>query len=281
MGKHKGFTLIEIVLFLAVTAALFIGIAGGMQNAISRQRYDDVVQNFAEFLRSIYSEVSNPQSAGKGNSTQYAIYGKLIVFGEGYDINGAKITDSGVNPVFIYDVVGKPAGSQDIGSGSASQLLYNLEANVVRQVSSSKVALVYPEKYEPRWQMEILNTSNNRFTGSILVVRHPRSGTINTLVSSATIPVNQEVASANNANNGVNGTKRLLMRYFNVDNNSDRSRYAGKLFEVKEVDFCVSPYKPGETGMIPQQNIRLLSNARNASSVEMIDTDGGDNRCKK
>ena len=280
MGKHKGFTLIEIVLFLAVTAALFIGITIGMQNTISRQRYDDAVQNFAEFMRSIYSEVSNPQSAGKGNSTQYAIYGKLIVFGEGYDLNGVKITDSGVNSVFIYDVVGKPAGSQEIGSGSASQLLYNLGANVVRQVSSTKVALVYPEKYESRWQMEILNTSSGRFTGSIMVVRHPRSGTISTLVSNAAIPVNLEVANANNANNGYNGTVNLLKRYFDVANNTERSRYVNQLFGVREVDFCVSPYGPGVSGIIPKQDIRLLSNARNASGILMVEQDGGDNRCK-
>lgn len=74
--KHKrnGFTLVEIVLFLAITSLLFVGIIAGTNNSIFQQRYNDSVQNFAEFLRRIYSEVANPQSVGDGRSDS-AIYG--------------------------------------------------------------------------------------------------------------------------------------------------------------------------------------------------------------
>ena len=52
--KKKGFTLIEVALFLAITGMLFIGIAAGVQNSIYQQKINDSVQGFAEFLRSVY-----------------------------------------------------------------------------------------------------------------------------------------------------------------------------------------------------------------------------------
>ena len=79
---RRGFTLIEVALFLAVTGLLFAGVMVGVQNSIWQQRYNDTVQNFANFLRNVYSEVSNPQSSGNGRSEELAIYGKLISFGE-------------------------------------------------------------------------------------------------------------------------------------------------------------------------------------------------------
>ena len=55
--KRKGFTLVEIALFLSITALLFAGIIVGTNNSIAQQRYTDAVQNFTELLRSVYPEV--------------------------------------------------------------------------------------------------------------------------------------------------------------------------------------------------------------------------------
>ena len=280
MVKRKGFTFIEVALFLAVTAALFIGVALGMQNSIFRQRYNDATQNFFEFMRSIYSKVSNPQSPGQGNSTTTAIYGKLIVFGEKYDMAGNFVNELDGRPIFVYDVVGAAAGSKEMGTGNALELLSAFGANVVKPVTNTLGAttgyeLASPEKYEMRWQTELQNIDGDPFEGSILVIRHPRSGTINTLVMKDTvIPVNYELKQANDAyaaGGNYNSIKNLLKQYL--------TRTTDPKFDVAEVDFCISPYGPGESGTTPRQNIRLLSNARNASSVEMIETDGGDNRC--
>lgn len=279
MSKRKGFTFIEIALFLAVTAALFIGIALGTQNSIFQQRYNDAVQNFSEFMRTIYSKVSNPQSSGHGNS-EIAIYGKLVVFGEEYDMNGEKINELDGRPVFVYDVVGKVAGSKETPSGNVLETLAGLEANVVREVTGYGGAvtgweLASPEKYEMRWQTELQEIDKSPFVGSILVVRHPRSGTINTLVmEGVAIPVNYERRQADDAAKAGGAyppIKNLLKDYL--------VRTTEPKFGADEVNFCISPYGPGESGTTPRQNIRLLKNARNASSVEMIEQDGGDNKC--
>lgn len=278
MSKRKGFTFIEIALFLAVTAALFIGIALGVQNSIFRERYNDATQNFFEFMRSVYSKVSNPQSPGEGNSN-IAIYGKLIVFGEDYDMDGTKIDDPDYHPIFMYDVLGDVVSSKDVGTGTVLELLANLNANVVRTTTGfngviTGIQLATPEKYEMRWQTELQQINKSLFKGSILVVRHPRSGTINTFVLDDVIPVNYQRKQADDAYKA-GGT------YLSINNllKDYLTKTIDPKFEIDEVNFCVSPYGPGESGTTPRTNIRLLKNARNASSVEMIERDSGDNPC--
>ena len=272
MSKLKGFTLIEVTLFLAITALLFIGIAMGMQNSVSQQRYNDSTQNFLEFMRSIYSKVSNPQTVGDGNSDE-AIYGKLVVFGEETDIDGSAVSGT---PVFVYDVIGRAdtvVGS--LGTGSVKVLLERLNARVVRVTewnsdkSVKKAELAAPEKYTPRWGAAIDGTGNGTpFAGSILVVRHPRSGTINTLFYGEQIDVNFEFESAKNSGNYDNVLKILSNKW--DDFNGDRV-----------INFCVNPVGANIRSNTTRQNIRILKNARNASDVEIIGLDTDDNACKE
>ena len=56
-----GFTIIEIMIFLAITGLLVVGVLVGTGSTIARQRYNDAVESFAEFLRRQYSFVINPQ----------------------------------------------------------------------------------------------------------------------------------------------------------------------------------------------------------------------------
>ena len=138
MHKHfkSGFTIIEVTLVLAITGMLFVGIIAGSGLNIARQRYNDSVQNFAEFLRTVYSEVSyvqNPRddivnpngyycSAGHKlisgdptkdteekkpsaiGRTECAIYGKLIVLGK--QLEGDKGGQAG-NVVHTFDIIGQ------------------------------------------------------------------------------------------------------------------------------------------------------------------------------
>lgn len=272
--KHKrfGFTLIEVALFLAITGLLFIGIAAGTQNSIWQQRFYDSVQNYAEFLRSIYSQVSNPQSVGDGRS-EYAIYGKLVVFGESVGLDGEDVNEGDTQQVFVYDVVGDVSGT---GTGTAKELLKSLGANVIVATEwweDGKVKQVSPAgivtSYSPRWAASIeVTDSNALFTGSILVVRHPRSGTINTLVSSEIIEVNETIREANLAYAARNTYDISGLLIDDLDS-----------FESREVDFCVNPYGIGTPSEL-RRDIRLVSNARNASGVEIIDLDSSENQCR-
>ena len=293
--KHKGFTIVEVALFIAITGLLFIGIAVGTSNSIQKQRFYDSTQTFAEFLRSIYSKVSNPQSVGDGRSDK-AIYGKLIVFGEKVGLDGEEVKNYSdtAQRIYVYDVVGDIAYSS-VG-GSAQDMLNAVNANVVRVVewnTAKKPTKIAPtgeaEVFIPHWGAQIETTKKGEsepFTGSILVVRHPRSGTINTLVSNKVIEVNEVVNDFNN-----NGDQ--LEEYYYNDGNSvkfeRKSRYEILLkkylsnisknyendnnrFSNREVDFCINQY--GDTIVTDYRwDVRLVDNARNASGVEVIDLD--------
>jgi type II secretory pathway pseudopilin PulG len=57
--KSKGFTIIEVMLFLAVTGALAVAILVGSGVAIGQQRYRDSVNSLQSFIQSQYTEVKN------------------------------------------------------------------------------------------------------------------------------------------------------------------------------------------------------------------------------
>jgi hypothetical protein len=289
MIKRKGFTFIEITLFLAVTAALFIGIALGVSNSVFQQEYNDATQSFFEFLRTAYSRVSNPQSVGEGNS-EYAIYGKLIVFGENWDFANHDISDE--QQVFMYDVI---ADATIGASGKIKESLKELKINVAfLKESAGKITgieLSSPEKYIPHWDVGIEDEEGHPMAKSILIVRHPRSGTINTLVLDEAIQVNHIVATAQDGEgestcigrkaNDCDSVSDLLMPFLETNAGLDKN-----VFEVSQVDFCINPYGLGMRGGMPRRDIRILSNARNASSVQLIELDNEElnekgNRCLK
>lgn len=285
-----GFTIIEITLFMAITALLFAGIAAGTSNSIERQRYYDTVQNFAEFLRSVYSQVSNPQSLGEGRSDK-AIYGKLITFGEKYEVDESgmeKLHDGdGVQWIYVYDVVGNADVKE---SGSVQTALVEVDANVVRVTETDggtikRIATVgMSEAYAPKWGMSIENVAPNfstedrglennaeevLFKGSILIVRHPRSGTINTLVTPAVVEVNEMVYEYNT--NGSGDYENLLKKYLE-DNTEASEAEREKRFVNRQVDFCVNQFG-ARVYSDNRWDIRLVNNARNASGVEVIGLD--------
>ena len=261
--RWTGFTLIEVSLFLAITGLLFVGIAIGTQNSISQQRSYDSVQNFAEFLRSVYSEVSNPQSVGDGRSNT-AIYGKLISFGESFDMSG---NNNDREMIFVYDVVGEVANG--LGSGDIIEALKKMKANVVVASSTGNDTAIpagVVENYMPKWQAEVENVdSSDNFKGAVLIVRHPGSGTINTLTSVNTIEVNKWVYVENRRASAI----------------SDLFQNQLDSFSVRDTDFCLNT--SGKAISDKRTDIRIVSNAHNASGVEIIgldDDSANGNRCR-
>lgn len=302
---RRGFTLVEVALFLAITAAIFVGIAVGTQNSIFQQRYNDAVQNFAEFLRSVYSQVTNVQSEGSGRSEK-AIYGKLVVFGE--DGNGE-------NEITTYNVIGDVG---EVGGGDVLQRLITLNANIIVENASGYQAVGFVENYQPRWASQIQTTKGwdedpagryNIFTGLLLVVRHPSSGTVYTYVArDDTIRVQDKINEAGsdigNANMIINGASERLAECGedeacreSINNEVSAATIAkdtaitnigGMLkeyledgsFQPSEVDFCVNPNGADRSNL--RRDVRIVAGARNASGIEIISdsenwvTDGGE-----
>ncbi len=258
MKGKRGFTLIEVALFLALTAVLFVGIAIGTQNSIFQQRYNDSVQSFVEFLRNAYAQTLNVQSEGRGMSDK-AIYGKLVTF----NVNGEK-----GNIINTYDVIGK--ATYNGGSGSALEILKNLEADVFTKDNDGNYKAVgFVEEYKPKWGSAIqfddaAEDPKASFVGALLIIRHPLSGTVYTYVTKATINVEEALGELSEG-------KSILGEYLELEEGDSNA------FKIKQVDFCVNPNGPGEGGS--RRDVRVVKGARNASGIEIVSDSNSE--CKR
>ncbi len=255
-NSRRGFTLIEVALFLVVTGALFAAVTIGVQNSIYQQRQNDAVQNFAEFIRSAYAATMNVESEGDGR-TESAIYGKLLTFGEKYDLAGNAIPNN-KSMVFSYNVIGA-IGETD--SNNILESLSSLGANVVTLNDSDYRPVGLAESYTPRWTSVIQSDdSYSVFKGAVLIVRHPKSGTVYTFVMKGkTVEVNEAVKNANQSVEVVQGVNPLLPLI------RDGS------FEIQRLDLCLNTNDNPSTGL--RHDIRIVKNARNSSGVEIIMND--------
>ncbi len=279
MSKSRhGFTLIEVALFLAVTAALFVGVTVGVQNSIFQQRYNDSVQNFVEFLRRAYSGVSNVQNVqviDRGR-TEKAIYGKLITFGESRDLAGEAVNGDGQkNSIFVYDVIGDIG---DIESGNVLEALNELHANVVTMNEGRAELVGAVEDYTPKWAAQIegpcveKECNYNALRGMLLIVRHPRSGTVYTYYSDEVININERIMNYNSqVAAGIDVNK------INIFQEGERNYLTDGSFSTKRVDFCVNPN--GDERSRLRRDVRIVMGARNASGIETVAEDSDSNAC--
>lgn len=261
--NRRGFTLIEVSIFLAVTGALFVAVTAGVQNSIYQQRINDTVQNFMEFIRQTYSEVSNVQNYNDKGRTDTAIYGRLMVFGERYDLAGEAL-EPDQNRVFVYTVVGDVLDEPVIGN--VKELLKQLHANIVvtepkEDGSGEELKLAgFAESYTPKWAARIEQADPtcagsecvyDPLEGMVLIVRHPSSGVIYTLYSNKVVQINDKMA-LNRA-----GGASVDTDFLNLDD-----------FDYQDIDFCINP--TGENGVYYRNDVRIKKGARNASAVELV-----------
>lgn len=268
----RGFTIIEVSIFLAVTGLLFIGITVGVQNSIFHQRYNDAVQSFADFLRGVYDGVLNVQGSGYGRSEKI-VYGKMIVFDSGDGEDGGdsdgclkQLGGGGLETkqgFCVYTLVGDdPDITEDIG---LTTLLQNVELSTTISVNSDdsgestgggEALAGVIETYSPKWGVGIHHevvgdSSPEPFEGTILIVRHPYSGKVHTLFS-------YEAMEGDGQED-----------FFNPDE-----------FSYEDVDFCINPNGINGDPSAISADVRIAKNASNAAGVDVI-MDSGNNKCRK
>jgi Tfp pilus assembly protein FimT len=186
MGTIKstvGFTIIETMMFLAITGLLAVGILAGTGAAIAQQRYKDSVNSLQSFMQDQFSKVTNvtngrdntwscnagvvAQENGESRGTgDCVILGRLV----SVDNTGQQLTAS--------DVVAQHK------SGVAEQ------ASDIAELTKSYDIAVSPidtESSDVAWGATIVQprTTDPQPT-NILIVRSPLTGRIMTFVSQST-----------------------------------------------------------------------------------------------
>lgn len=256
---HAGFTLIEVMLFLAVTGMILIGVLGGTYANIATQRYNDSVRSFAEFLRQVYSEVISPESIGSsdpdsqdvGSSNDQAIYGKLIVFG----LEDEAATDRIYTATIVGDVT-PPTTSNgfiaDLGAANVRLFCGTDDGSFASTVAS----------YTMLWDAQIRNTSLNQFQGSVLIARSPTSGTIHTAFTNQTFNIRDycQPGSSSASSNFTTALKDTPVDFSTTD----------------DVNFCVL----SDNSTIVR-NVRLAADGRNTSAVNILTADDPEAACQR
>lgn len=268
--EKKGFTILEVMLFLAITGLMLIGVIGGTYSAIASQRYTDSVRSFAEFLRQTYAEVISPETLKEqgGNDNNLAIYGKAIIFGA-----DGENKDDKDNRVYTATLVGSAdlKGTQATTSSDLVKALADVNLEFFCGDSSRAASSV--SSYTPLWQAKIMAPKSDDplvgeekqdFKGTVLIARTPGSGAIHTFYAPDYVPEN--IVSDCNSYNSSTDLKGLT------------KQLSEKKFKYKTIDFCIKEDQTSNNSRM--RDVRLAADGRNTSAISLIDLDGEDSLCR-
>lgn len=187
MGTMKnavGFTIIETMMFLAITGLLAVGILAGTGAAIAQQRYKDSVNSLQSFVQDQFSKVTHVTNsrdgnwscsdgivAGDGNEPrgtgECVILGRLISIDE----TGQRVTASDVVAQRLEGAETKPSDIEELTDN------YTIATSPI-DVETEDVA----------WGATVVRPgSSDPQPTNILVVRSPLSGRILTFASASTL----------------------------------------------------------------------------------------------
>lgn len=174
----RGFTIIEVMLFLAVTGLLTIGVLVGSGAAIAQQRYRDSVNSLKGFIQEQYNQTSNVVN-GEARNPTCRVQGNSLV------LDGGALQSRGTSECLLlgryllvepkkvtaYDVIGQPntdeEGTEDIA------VLRNYTLTISDVFEEEDVA----------WGATIVRPrTETGMTTSVLIVRSPLSGSTFTFV---------------------------------------------------------------------------------------------------
>jgi len=187
----SGFTIIETMLFLAVTGLLIAGVLVGTSASVNNQRYRDAVETFKNTLQTQYSELtsirndrsntwtcdSGAVATDKGN--EYRGQSNCVIVGRYVTIHGADIT--------AYTVLAAKKASANATLGDLAGLSQNYNYNII----STDV-----EKTTMEWGTQIAWPASGLGAKSpktprdmaFLFMRSPSSGGVYTFSTSTSVP---------------------------------------------------------------------------------------------
>ncbi len=243
----KGFTMVEVILFLALSSAVLIGLLAGTSSSIARQRYNDATQDLNSFLQRQYSGVLNVQnslSVGGGQSPDKAIYGRLIVFPGTHSASGS-------HEIHAWNVVGTAFSSDQVNQFT--------DTKTALGATNLMVACGSLETYATQWGSTVEETdSNNPFTGSILIIRSPLTGIIYTYYNSDIV-----FKPGDSCQDGVSNTHLEFADFTDID----------------DINFCLA--SPDKLYGGRRRNIRIDKDNHSINSINLIPLDDlSKNKCK-
>lgn len=252
---RRGFTIIEVTIFLVISMLLLMSVLGGLATRVREQRYKDAVNDVADYLREVYSEVvyvenfrtgqlgersctvadflydgngfkTNAQNAkanpGRSNC---AVYGKLITFGE-----------ENSTVIHTYDVIGRTVDSfdakfnvDDLKETQLAELNTVLAGAVTVEKQNTSCYLTTAgnqASHATEWESTLTyaGTPGQLFKGAVLIVRSPISNVVHTYTlhktngdpSDKTIEIQNLLNSAVIASDSTGCANSSVSNYYNT-----------------------------------------------------------------
>ena len=302
--ERAGYTIIEVMLTLAITGAIFVAALLGVSSTISRQRYRDVVDNTYELIRSQYDLVNRVsieqrdkndvcngitsigishtnQNKGRGRSA-CNVYGVAITFGldDGKVVQTSSIIGWDLSAYKTYISEGKPVGfdpDTEISKYTDIQLLGLLGASNVYETASHSdctvADLLTNERLHYDARIQTTEKGNKPFKATILIIRSPRDGAIHTYVynysgdssKSATDYSSLAKTSCSSAVKAGSAAGTAGVYILDELKNTDH-------FKVEELKICLESQDMLAT-IGKRRMIRIAADGHNSSAVELIDMD--------
>lgn len=206
MKAERGFTVIELMLFLGVSGALFAALMFGVSSSVSQQRYRESVVGFSTFLQGQYSEVSNTRN-DSDNDWNCTKDGTVEQNGEGTFrgtsqcvLLGEAIQIKDGNQIDVYRVIGceplqnAAQSSSNSGGCGNTNVRDGEDKNDLDTLKSynPKVTDFNHQQESLEWNSTLATTTEKHdpLTASFLILRSPSSGLLRVFTTTTTLPNN-------------------------------------------------------------------------------------------
>ncbi len=182
---HKGFTIIELVLFLGITGLVMGVLLVGVGSSLNRERYRDAVTSFENYIQGQYNLVNNVNNSH--DPTEVCSGGKIITDGTAASSSPGTSDCTIVGRIIYSSADGQSLSSAQVyATVDASTLAGNDDIQVLKD--ANLIASPHQEEFVTGWSTRIVNPRPDDAVSefSILIVRMPTSGLVHTFAMNKT-----------------------------------------------------------------------------------------------
>lgn len=305
--RALGFTIIEVMLSLAISGMVLVGALLGVSSTISRQRYRDVVESTAAMLRNQYdlvtriqidqranddtcgdisgdsmSSFSNGDNKGGRGRSKCSVYGVAITLGLDSGKRMQVTNLIGIEYNEYRKAIAEANETDDpdeiIGTMTDLELLKNLKVTNLFNKNNTKcqvTGLLTDETY--KWDATLETTTKDEPAEYIImIVRSPRSGAVHTFTMNH--------SGSTNALDPYDYTKLPDGTCSNTQNEGLKATISdafsnGTFTRSEDVKLCINSADMLAT-YGKRRMIKIEADGHNSSAVVLTNMDDEENECQ-
>lgn len=208
--KQHGFTIIEVMLFLGISAVLAVALLAGWSTMLNTQRYRDSNKTLQSFIQQQYNLVYNVENGRSGDfscdeadgvqpeningvdrgQTDCVLMGRYIHIDRGTDLE-------------VFPIIGFEPSDPPTTNDSES-----IEAHEPK-IANNVLGLTESELNIP-WGATVVNSGGNPQSAVIAIVRSPLTGTVHTYVDFTAADVTPDLFGDDDLASSSNETELVL-----------------------------------------------------------------------